>query len=117
MRGQHLVRSSGPWAGGGWEVPNEQEFREAEEATEAEAAEDPQGATQRKARREEARVRLVSPGRQVEDFELDGRLRGCRRPRDLVRVRRRCGYGASPRERVRARRAGPSFESVADGLR
>jgi hypothetical protein len=54
------------------EGPHEQELREAEEATEAEAAEDPQGATQREARRQEARVRLLSPGRQVEDLELDG---------------------------------------------
>jgi len=41
-------------------------FRETEEAAEAEAAEDAQGATQRKARGQEARRRLLSPGRQVD---------------------------------------------------
>ena len=53
---------------------HEQECQQAEETAEAEAAEDAQGATQREARSEEARLRLASPSRQVETSGVVVRL-------------------------------------------
>lgn len=64
--GPALVVSSGRRVSGRPGGRGEQEFRQAKEAAEAEAAEDAQGAPQREARRQEARLRHPFVGRQVE---------------------------------------------------
>jgi hypothetical protein len=65
------LRCFEPGAAGG---RHEQEFRQAEEAAEEETATNAQGAPEREACGQEAQLRLLSPGRQIET-RGQGRLR------------------------------------------